>query len=198
MFFLPVIPDKFVRLAGIDVEHALPCRPCPLGGHCDETEEEALDPARSFHPEETHEQQLNQKAVQLPGDVEVVGLPRILRSVCQVSSRKFLNGAENRVSAGDTGAETLCQYVTKKQVDVLHAVSATEIYGEQGTDNLAVLIAEICAADSQGAVYHVTKKSVEFVQDKIYSAKSGGFLIFKCYLCHAIDDFAFLVFAALR
>ena len=67
MFFLPVSPDKVVRLAGIDVEHALPCCPYPLGGHCDETEEEALDPVRGFHPEETHEGQRDDIQVEVGG-----------------------------------------------------------------------------------------------------------------------------------
>ena len=42
------------------------------------------------------------------------------------------------------------------------------------------------------------QNTVEFVQDEKYSAKSGDFLRFYAYLCHVIDDFACLDFAALR
>ena len=50
VFFLSVSPNEVVWLFGIDVEHVLPCRPDPLGGHCDEAEEEALHPSVASTP----------------------------------------------------------------------------------------------------------------------------------------------------
>ena len=63
---------------------------------------------------------------------------------------------------------------------VLHVVTAAEVYGEEGADDFAVLVACGGAADTQNPVYHIAQKSIEFVQHEIYSAKSGDFLIFYC------------------
>ena len=41
------------------------CRPDPLGGHGDETEEEALDPVRGLHPEHAHERQRDDVPVEV-------------------------------------------------------------------------------------------------------------------------------------
>ncbi len=46
------------------------------------------------------------------------------------------------------------------------------------------------AADAEDTVYHFAQKSVEFGQHEIYSAKSGDFLIFYCYICNVIQFFA--------
>ncbi len=70
-----------------------------------------------------------------------------------------------------------------------HTVTTAAEHGEDGTYNLAVLIANQSAAKSQMGVYHRGQDRVEFVQNKKYSAKSGDFLRFLLYLCHVIDDF---------
>ena len=89
-------------------------------------------------------------------------------------------------------------YILQIQVEVFHAVAATAENGEDGTYNLAVLIANQSAAKSQVGVDYGGQNTVKFVQNEKYSAKSGDFLRFFAYLCHVIDDFACFDFAALR
>ena len=64
-FVLSVFPNKFVWLIGVDVEFVLPCRSDPLGRHGDESEQEALDPVRCFHPEKAHERQRDDVLVEV-------------------------------------------------------------------------------------------------------------------------------------
>ena len=71
----------------------------------------------------------------------------------------------------------------------IDVVAATEVDGEKGAYNLTVLVAEGCAADAKRMVYHIAQNCVEFIQHEIYSAKSGDFLIFLCYLCYVIRSF---------
>jgi len=65
VFFLSVSPDEVVWLARVDVECILPCSPNPLGRHGDESEQEALDPVRCFHPEKAHERQRDDVLVEV-------------------------------------------------------------------------------------------------------------------------------------
>ena len=82
--------------------------------------------------------------------------------------------------------------VLQVQVEVFHTVTTAAEHGEDGPYNLAVLITCQRATKSQMGVYHRGQNMVKFVQDEKYSTKSGGFLRFFAYLCHAIDDFACL------
>ena len=124
------------------------------------------------------QQQLDEQAVQSLGNVEIIALARLGSHVGHVLGRKFLDGAQHGVGTWDAGVRTVGKGVAEEQVDVLHAVAAAEIDSEEGAYDLAVLVAEQGAADAQYPVYHIAQKSIEFVQYKIYSAKSGYFLIF--------------------
>ena len=84
------------------------------------------------------------------------------------------------------------------QVEVFHAVATTAENGEDGSNYLAVLIANKLTAKPQVGVDYGGQNTVKFVQDEKYSTKSGDFLRFFAYLCHVIDDFACFDFAALR
>ncbi len=66
------------------------------------------------------------------------------------------------------------------------------IYGEDGPNYLAVLIANKLTAKPQVGVDYRGKNTVKSVQNEKYSAKSADFLRFLLYLCHVIDDFACL------
>ena len=73
-----------------------------------------------------------------------------------------------------------------------YAVATTAENGEDGPNYLAVLIANKLTAKPQVGVDYRGQNMVKFVQDEKYSTKSGDFLRFFAYLCHAIDDFACL------
>ena len=62
------------------------------------------------------------------------------------------------------------------------------IYGEDGPNYLAVLIANKLTAKPQVGVDYRGKNTVKSVQNEKYSAKSADFLRFLLYLCHVIDD----------
>ena len=83
-------------------------------------------------------------------------------------------------------------HILQIQVEVFHAVAATAENGEDGPNYLAVLIANKLTAKPQVGVDYRGKNTVKSVQNEKYSAKSGDFLRFFAYLCHAIDDFACL------
>ena len=87
---------------------------------------------------------------------------------------------------------TLGKHVLQIQVEVFHAVAATAENGEDGSNYLAVLIANKLTAKPQVGVDYRGQNMVKFVQDEKYSTKSGDFLRFFAYLCHVIDDFACL------
>ena len=78
------------------------------------------------------------------------------------------------------------------QIEVFFAVATTAEFREDGSYNLAVLIAYQLTAKSQVGVDYRGQNTVKSVQNEKYSAKSGDFLRFYAYLCHVIDDFACL------
>ena len=52
-----------------------------------------------------------------------------------------------------------------------------------------VLIAIQCAPQSQGGIYGLSQKSINFLHDGKYSSKGGEFLGFYLYFCHVIQSF---------
>ena len=87
---------------------------------------------------------------------------------------------------------SLGKHVLQIQIEVFHTVAATTEHGEDGPYNLAVLLANMLSAKPEVGVDYRGQNMVKFVQDEKYSTKSGDFLRFFAYLCHAIDDFACL------
>ena len=74
---------------------------------------------------------------------------------------------------------------------LIHLVGTAE-NGEDGSNYLAVLIANKLTAKPLVGVDYRGQNMVKFVQDEKYSTKSADFLRFLLYLCLVIDDFACL------
>ena len=75
---------------------------------------------------------------------------------------------------------TLGKNVLQIQVEVFHAIAATEEHGEYGPYNLAVLIAYQRTANSQMGVDYRGQNTVKYVQNEKYSTKRVIFSDFCC------------------
>ena len=130
--------------------------------------------------------------------VEVVGVARLLSSVADVLRGKLADAAKNGVGTRNAGMRTINKVVLQMRVQVFHGISAAEENTDDGTYDLAVLVAYRSTAKTQERVYLAAKICVIFVQNEIYSTVRGDFLRFLLYLCHVIDEIQLLCFCSTK
>ena len=134
------------------------------------------------------DEQFQEQFVQACRRVEVVGVARHLSRVADVLRGKLADAAKHRVCTWYAGMRTLNEVVLQELTEVFHTAAATEEYTDDGTDDLAVLVAHGSASKPQVGVYLAAQQTVKFVHYEIYSTERCDFLIFLLYLCHVIGN----------
>ena len=86
----------------------------------------------------------------------VVALASISHATSHTSPPQGTGGRSSRLG----------KHVLQIQVEVFHTVAPAAEHGEDGTYNLAVLVAYKRAAKSQMGIYHRGQNRVEFVQNE--------------------------------
>lgn|GEM_PF-5764082 len=94
------------------------------------------------------QQQLDEQLVEFLRRVEVIDVAGLFRCIRYVLRCQFLYATQHSVRAWDAGMRTLGKNVLQIQVEVFHTVTTAAEHGEDGTYDLAVLIANQSAAKS--------------------------------------------------
>ena len=137
------------------------------------------------------DEQPHQQLVEPRSRVEVVAVARLLSRVADVLRGKLADTAKNCVRARDAGVGTIHKVVLQVRVQVLHGTATAEENADDGTYDLAVLVADGGAAETQEGVYLAAQMCVEFVHHEIYSTKRGDLVRFLLYLCRHVGKLAF-------